>query len=719
MKVLARDLCKPEVVAAIRKIGFFEIEDKPNVTTEMWEKFRDMTRTIHYTQPVNPEDLEAKLRLSEPPTPPPDCSRSLSQTPFEEDEEIIERCKVEAKQVFDTLIQMGGRPTRPFRYNLLWKAVLFEGEQWYKDAEDEPLFYYGTDKPSRGLSPTEACSLAWQWAAEKSRHMEELRRWQEFLDSQQRRRERHPEFARGEDMERQRYPHDPQLTASLKKLTDWKEYQAYFQRGIDRLQRGMEGARRAVEAIQRTDPEAYVNKRGRDDKRDWLDVIERQRESLHAEKKRLEWVKKQLPAVFSECAASMMKLPTSRRQMEERSELEAKQVYTTLVDTGGRPTRPIRPVSDVYDAEHTDEYVHALCHWESECSQFSLELREWKKYLDYRQKKEADERTELQLEEQQSTVITTQVDLWKGYRAYQQLEVDNANQWVEFWQRQVEECQDMENRQALQGSASGAVRYHSRGERMKSHVKDAREQVGAAEMQLEGVEEQLSAILAECTVSTTQMSTSDRPEDQAKLPKRASRPGQTTLKDLRSNRSGRSTLVSKRKPEKNKTRASAKSALGPIHSSKVSKAAGKKIPHPRRPSKIPAERDDGQNQGCNITISPPPPANVAPRRSRRLSTNQKRSGALEADLAAELGRNAQPQPTEVRLRRSDRISKQEERMSTSTSSAALSSVMILQTIPFPRSKPKGRVAGTKPDRSRGKPRGISKTQGRDHSRKRT
>ena len=70
--------------------------------------------------------------------------------------------------------------------------------------------------------------------------------------------------------------------------------------------------------------------------------------------------------------------------MEERSELEAKQVYTTLVDTGGRLTRPIRPVSDVYDAEHTDEYVYALCHWESECSQFEEELREWKKFLDYR-----------------------------------------------------------------------------------------------------------------------------------------------------------------------------------------------------------------------------------------------------------------------------------------------------------------------------------------------
>ena len=61
--------------------------------------------------------------------------------------------------------------------------------------------------------------------------------------------------------------------------------------------------------------------------------------------------------------------------MEERSKLEAEQVYNTLMDTGERSTRSIRLMSDVYHAKHTDEHVHALCHWESECSQFEEELR--------------------------------------------------------------------------------------------------------------------------------------------------------------------------------------------------------------------------------------------------------------------------------------------------------------------------------------------------------
>ena len=668
----------------------------------------------------NPTDASRNFRncsprLDVPPNPPPNCSPSLSETPIEDDEEFIERCKLEAKQVHDTLIQMGGRPTRPIRCNLHWKSVLSGGEQFYQDTEeDEQLFYYGTIKPRRAAHPTEASVIVSHWAAEKKRLDEELQRWQDFLDTQQWRRDHRPEFAGEEDMERQRYPHDPQLTASLKKLTDWKEYQAYFQRGIDRLKRGMEEDRRAVEAIQRNDPEVVVNKgkfRGLYHE-GWLDIIERRREKLAAEEKRLEWVKKQLPAVLSECVASLMELSTSRHQMEEKSELEAKKVYNTLMDTGGRPSRPIQPMPDVYDPEYIDGHVHALCHWEGECSQFEEELREWKKYLDCRQKKRTGGKTEVKLEEQQSTESPTQVDLWKGYRAYQNLEVDNAKQWVEFWWRQVRECQDIENRQALQGWAGTAERYRFKGERMKSHVEDARKQVGRAEMQLEWVEEQLSALLAECAVSTTQMSTSDRLEDPAKLPKRASRSGQTMLKDLRSKRSDKLAPRSNHNSKKNLP--SADSALDAIHSSKVSKAARRKIPRHRRPSKIPAERDDGQNQVLNITISPPPPANFAPRRSRRLSTNQRRSGALEADSAADLGRNAQTQPTEVVLRRSDRISKQKERMSTSTSSAVLSSVVILQSAPFPRSKHKA-----KPDRAWGKPCGISKTQGRDLSWKST
>lgn len=111
-----------------------------------------------------------------------------------------------------------------------------------------------------------------------------------------------------------------------------------------------------------------------------------------------------------------------------------------------------------------------------------------------------------------------------------------------------------------------------------------------------------------------------------------------------------------------------------------------------------------RHQSLNITISPPPSTDITSRRNRLLSISKNRSGALKADLATELERNAQPQLIEVMLRRSDRISKQKERINILTSSTKLSLVVILHIAPFPRFKSKDRVIDIKPDRSWGKPR---------------
>ena len=93
---------------------------------------------------------------------------------------------------------------------------------------------------------------------------------------------------------------------------------------------------------------------------------------------------------------------------------------------------------------------------------------------------------------------------------------------------------------------------------------------------------------------------------------------------------------------------------------------------------------------------------------------------MEASLAVDLGESARS-PLII-LRRSDRLSKQKERMSTSTSSEAVSSAVILQTDPLrrlSRSKPKGRLAGNKSDTSSVNPRGITNRQESNFSRNRT
>ncbi len=255
---------------------------------------------------------------------------------------------------------------------------------------------------------------------------------------------------------------------------------------------------------------------------------------------------------------------------------------------------------------------------------------------------------------------------------------------------------------------------------MQSHVEEARKHVGPAGARLERVEQQLSALLAGCAVLTTELSTSDHLEDQVMPPKRTPRSSQIALKDLRSNRTSRSTLRGNQQPDKNKKLASANPALDPIHSSRVSKGAGRKAPRSRRQSTIPAEHDDGQSQGPHTTVSPSWPANVTPGRNSRLGNNQKKSGALEADLAAGLGESVQLPATNIIMRRSHRISKQ--RMSTSNSTPVVNSIMPSQTDALrrlSRSKPKDRHVDNRSDPSPIKPRGISKRQESKYLRNRT
>lgn len=56
--------------------------------------------------------------------------------------------------------------------------------------------------------------------------------------------------------------------------------------------------------------------------------------------------------------------------MEKRSELEAKRIFNTLVEIGGRP---IRPVFDNREREPVDQHLHFLCHCGGECSRGRME----------------------------------------------------------------------------------------------------------------------------------------------------------------------------------------------------------------------------------------------------------------------------------------------------------------------------------------------------------
>lgn len=81
-------------------------------------------------------------------------------TPRPSNEEWAEESKIEVNKAHDTLIQMGGKPTRPIQFNPRWEKVLVEGELCYQYAEhEETLFhdsFHGNRKGDLNTSLTEA-----------------------------------------------------------------------------------------------------------------------------------------------------------------------------------------------------------------------------------------------------------------------------------------------------------------------------------------------------------------------------------------------------------------------------------------------------------------------------------------------------------------------------------------------------------------------------------
>lgn len=345
--------------------------------------------------PLSPEgvytDALAQLRDCAPRMSGPPDSAGSSRTPSPPSDDVTaEQRRIAAKEALDTLIQLGGRPTGPIQSNPRWRPVFLNGELCSPDAEQEGTMsydlWYGS-RPGRKPSLTEACWWKYHWRDEMFRCEKELRLWQRFRDDQQLLRELRPDRATEEETERQRYPQHPHLTASLKKLKDWKEYQGFIQRMIDNTSRRNNERRRAVEGTRCGGPGSVWSTSGkrcqREDEYYLVEKIIDDLEWSHVTEKRLEWAKQQFPAVLAECAASLKERPTSRRLME-RSELEAKRVFNNLVETGGKPTCPMRPVPNSLEGEHADQHLHVLRHWEGECSQFAEEWKVWKEFLDYR-----------------------------------------------------------------------------------------------------------------------------------------------------------------------------------------------------------------------------------------------------------------------------------------------------------------------------------------------
>ncbi|KAL8972516.1 MAG: hypothetical protein Q9197_002741 [Variospora fuerteventurae] len=319
--------------------------------------------------------------------------------------------KVAAKLVYEALIQLGGRPSRPIRSRPIWESNDIYGrcsggtdKFWKQYQAGQGQSYYGREEVHE-FGENETTRVRNTWSKELEQFAVELRDWQEFRAYQHDARESQSGPAdAGADTLLQ--PQDELLKACRTKLKDWREYRLWHRAAIGALEQKIEMLRQIygvhllnLHGGRKWDPKSQFIR--------YLDA-------LPVLKSRLQWVEEQLEEVLSECSSSLSTTPLSRRRFEESCEADVKRVYQTLRELGGRPTRAIQSVPNTWDSQPADAHLSVLRHWENEYQHIEEELREWKEFLGYYQKLQIVGNENGQAQEQHPAHHLGRSSLWPG-----------------------------------------------------------------------------------------------------------------------------------------------------------------------------------------------------------------------------------------------------------------------------------------------------------------
>ncbi|KAL9016591.1 MAG: hypothetical protein Q9185_006061 [Variospora sp. 1 TL-2023] len=291
--------------------------------------------------------------------------------------------QVAAKLVYEALIQLGGRPSRPIRSRPIWESDSIYGrfsggtdKTWKQYQAGQVHYYYGREEVHE-FGENEIKSVRNTWVDELHQFAVELRDWQEFRAYQRDARESQQSGPADVGADTLLQPQDELLKAYRTKLKDWREYRLWHRAAIGALEQKIEMLRQIygvhllnLHGGRKWDPKSQMEK--------YLDA-------LPVLKSRLHWVEEQLDEILSECSSSLSTTPLSRRRFEEICEADVKRVYQTLRELGGRPTRAIQSVPNTWDPPPADAHLSVLRHWENEYQHIEEELREWKEFLGYYQ----------------------------------------------------------------------------------------------------------------------------------------------------------------------------------------------------------------------------------------------------------------------------------------------------------------------------------------------
>lgn len=427
---------------------------------------------------------------------------SRDVTPFEED--MTDYFKESAYRYHDTLIEMGGRPTRPVLEQPAGKAVYREQEGRIDilDEHGKLTCTLGYD-----MSPTHH-----HWTEECSRFEEELDGWKEF-QSYQRNNPQPSPLETAFDLR----DTDQALKAALVRLNEWREFEVYHEDKVNTALmatwRNERVLRRLFEEEAMSDPieqlfhEEAISVRPLSEIQSkigtWLEQLYPKQRALEASQKQLTCIEKQGFEILSEVCARLEGAPLLCQQLEKKMEEQTHGVYQELELLKARPSRAAQVSSS------TASSVQRILHWKSETSRLMKECREWKMFLKWR-KRQTIEITSVTAEEQASNGRRLDPTIWLDYVTYREAEVDKARSYVVCWQR-------------LQRSAEKRFKYLTKAgiptlggcvESIQRMVERFQQDARTAEAQLRSAQQQLAELSLQQASSASQGGTNQSPIEQ-------------------------------------------------------------------------------------------------------------------------------------------------------------------------------------------------------------
>lgn len=389
------------------------------------------------------------------------AERDRDVTPFDED--MTDYFRETAYEYHDTLVKMGGRPTRSVLEKPAGKAV-YRGEKGIIEILDE----HGKLTCTLGH---EICPIHYHWTEEFSRFEEELDRWRKFRDYQQSNPQLSPLSTVLNLSEA-----DRSLQAILIQLNEWQNFEAYHQSAVNTALMSTWRIRQNLEKLfeeEARSGRAASNPEVQSNISTWLERLFPRQKDLDSSQKQLTIIESQAFEIISEACASFEDTPLLCQQLEKKLEEQTNAVYQDLVLLGARPTCAAQASSP------TAPYIQRILHWKSETSRLLKERREWRMFLKWR-KNQANANMLVATEGNQSNGRYMDSVLWRDYVTYRQTQVNKANSWIICWQR----LKRSSEKQVEQLTKAGLLCFGGSAASIQRYVERFQEDVRTAEARL-------------------------------------------------------------------------------------------------------------------------------------------------------------------------------------------------------------------------------------------